>query len=33
MKIAKKIFTNKGLNLALIGPHKNLDELKNMLKF
>lgn len=32
MKTAKNIFANKGLNLALIGPHKNLDELKNMLK-
>lgn len=32
IKTAKNIFANKGLNLALIGPHKNLDELKNMLK-
>jgi predicted Zn-dependent peptidase len=32
MKTAKNIFANKGLNLALVGPHKNLDELKNMLK-
>lgn len=32
MKTARSIFANKGLNLALIGPHKNLDELKKMLK-
>jgi predicted Zn-dependent peptidase len=32
IKTAKNIFANKGLNLALIGPHKNLEELKNMLK-
>lgn len=33
MRVAKDIFQNKKLNLAVIGPHKNSNELKKILKF
>jgi predicted Zn-dependent peptidase len=32
MRVAKDIFQNKKLNLAVIGPHKNGEKLRKMLK-
>lgn len=33
LRVAKDIFKNEGLNLALIGPHKKSKELEELLKF
>ena len=33
IRVAKDVFQNNKLNLAIIGPHKNLNELKKILKF
>ena len=33
LRVAKNIFSNDRLNLAVIGPHKNIDKLEKELKF